>query len=122
MKSSDIDLSFAKTAGGDIGLIEGDDAVKHAISRLITTNLHDLAFNDVLRLNIRNYLFEEANQMVFGEIEQKIQHVLEYHEPRIKVKDVNVQILTGNGIDINIVYTDTVTGAVKTFDNSYGAK
>tara|TARA_A100001011_G_scaffold400628_1_gene516946 strand:- start:5365 stop:5808 length:444 start_codon:yes stop_codon:yes gene_type:complete len=87
---SDIDLSFLKSASGDVFKKTSAAAVKQSVKNLLMTNWGEKPFRPVFGGNLNNLLFELADNPTISSIGARIENVINNYEPRAEVKDVKV--------------------------------
>jgi phage baseplate assembly protein W len=104
---SDLDLDFlAHPTTKDIVKKTGIDAIKRSVRNLILTNFYDRPFRSYIGSNAIKLLFEPASSLTANHLTNFILEVIEAHEPRVTVTDVNVQFdYDNNGYNATIRYT-----------------
>ena len=88
---SDIDLSFKKKKNGDIFKKTDANAVKQAVKNLILTNHYEKPFSPFFGGNIREMLFDLADEDIEEDAEERIIEAINIFEPRALVQTVNVK-------------------------------
>lgn len=84
----DIDLTFSAKASGDVYKKTDAAAVRQAVKNLILTNHFEKPFVPKFGANIRDLLFELADDDTEYEIESSIRSAIENYEPRAEVISV----------------------------------
>jgi len=74
----------------DITPLKDIDAVRQAVKNLILTNFYDRPFHPELGSGVTALLFENASIFTAMRIRDEIKRVLEDHEPRVNVIDVDI--------------------------------
>jgi len=111
----DISLSFKRhPVTNDIAVLKNEDAIKRSVVNLIRTRVGERFFNSLLGSNVENSLFELATSDIVDPLDQEIRTVLSNFEPRVIVRQVNINLQEEkNLLDISIIY-DIVGLAVPT--------
>lgn len=83
-----------------------NEAVKNNLINFFLTNPGELPLNPTFGAGLRNYLFEQANDNTFSNIESFVNQKIKLYFPMIKVKklDVLTSPSTPNSIIINLQY------------------
>tara|TARA_R100001377_G_scaffold11011_1_gene5505 strand:- start:988 stop:1425 length:438 start_codon:yes stop_codon:yes gene_type:complete len=87
-KYSDIDLTLAVKASGEIFKKTDAAAVKQAVKNLILTNFYEKPFSPLFGGNIRDLLFDLADEDAEDDIEQRIISAIDTFEPRAEIVNV----------------------------------
>jgi len=87
-KYSDIDLTLAVKASGEIFKKTDAAAVKQAVKNLILTNFYEKPFSPLFGGNIRDLLFDLADEDTEDDIEQRIISAIDTFEPRAEIVNV----------------------------------
>ena len=87
---SDIDLSFLKSASGDVFKKTSAAAVKQSVKNLLMTNWGEKPFRPVFGGNLNDLLFELADNPTISSLAPMIENVLKNEEPRAEVQDIKV--------------------------------
>lgn len=104
---SDLDLTFTAKPNGEIYKKVDAAAVKQAIKNLILTNYYEKPFEPYFGTNIREMLFELADDLTSLDIKRSIKSAIETYEPRAIVQDVIVDfkdIDSTNAIGVSIIF------------------
>jgi len=90
----DIDLNFTLDAKGDIDIVEDVDAINQGLRVLIETitGFRPGPGNETFGLNLRQYLFSELSYPVAESIGSEVYEQVKRFEPRITIKNIDVQI------------------------------
>ena len=89
---SDIDLTFAKKASGDVYKKNDAAAVKQAIKNLLLTDLGEKPFNPYFGGGLNALLFELADDLLEDDINQEVAMAVKNWEPRAKILNVQSTI------------------------------
>ena len=87
----DIDLSFAAKPNGELFVKKDAAAVKQAVKNLIQTNHFEKPFLPFFGGNIREMLFDLADEDIGEDAEERIIEAINIFEPRALVQTVNVK-------------------------------
>lgn len=87
---SDIDLSFLKSASGDVFKKTSASAVKQSVKNLLMTNWGEKPFRPVFGGNLNDLLFELADNPTISTLAPRIENVINNEEPRAEVQDIKV--------------------------------
>ena len=86
----DVDLSFTARPNGEIYKKNDAAAVKQAIKNLLLTNHFEKPFLPLYGGNLRDLLFELADEGIEGNIISNITRAIEAYEPRAQIVDIEV--------------------------------
>ena len=102
----DISLSFARhPVTNDILTVRNEDAIKKSVTNLVKTAVGERFFNSLIGSTVTDSLFELNTIGISIVLEDEIKVLLNNFEPRIKVREINVQDDPDlNELDISIVY------------------
>ena len=90
----DLDLKLAiHPIRKDLNVLKDDNAVKNAVKNLLVTNANERPFQPFLGANLRGLLFEPADTLTKIALRENISNVLNNHEPRIIVQDIDIKDL-----------------------------
>ena len=104
---SDLDLAFANKPNGEIYKKIDAAAVKQSVKNLVLTNYYEKPFQPYFGTNIRDMLFELADDITSLEIKSSIAEAIEIYEPRAIVSDIIIdtnQIDTHNSLGVSIIF------------------
>jgi phage baseplate assembly protein W len=103
---TDLDLDFLRhPTTSDVVVKSGDDAIKRSIRNLIFTNYYDRPFRSYIGSNIRNTLFNNADQFTANQLQTAVTDVINNFEPRVSVLNVEVDLdVDRNGFNVNLMY------------------
>ena len=88
---SDLDFNFTKlSTTGDVAKKSDVEAVKQAMKALIQTRYFERPFQPYLGTSIADLLFENNTPMTRRLIEKSIREVIDNHEPRARIEDIQV--------------------------------
>ena len=102
----DISLSFARhPVTNDILPIRNEDAIKKSVTNLVKTVVGERFFNSLIGSTVNDSLFELNTIGISIVLEDEIKTLLNNFEPRIKVRQINIQDDPDlYELNINIVY------------------
>jgi len=84
----DIDLTFANKPSGEIFKKESAAAVKQAVKNLMLTNYFEKPFQPRFGGNLREMLFDLADDDAEEDIEERILNAIAVYEPRAQALNV----------------------------------
>ena len=84
----DIDLTFANKTSGEIFKKEDAAAVKQAVKNLMLTNYFEKPFQPLFGGNLREMLFDLADDDAEEDIEERIKNAIGVFEPRAQALNV----------------------------------
>ena len=102
----DISLSFKRhPVTNDLIHLKNEDAIKRAVQNLVRTKIGEVFFRNDIGTRITGSLFELANDDLVDPISTEIETVITNFEPRVNLKNVNVNSRPeDNALDIEISY------------------
>ncbi len=102
----DISLSFKRNpVTNDIISLRNEDAIKRSVINLVRTRIGERFFNSLLGSKVENYFFELADIGIEEPIREEIKTVINNFEPRVILRDVNVDLYPeDNAMNVSIVY------------------
>jgi len=104
-KYVDIDLSFTARPNGEIFKKQESAAVKQAVKNLILTNHYEKPFRPKFGGNVRDLLFDLADEFIEDDVKSKIIFAIENYEPRAQI--LNVQAVSSperNELRVTVVF------------------
>ena len=106
----DISLSFTKhPVTNDITILKNEDAIKKSVINLVRTRLNERFFNNLIGTSVDDTLFEIGNSDIFSFLEEEITTLLNNFEPRILLRNVEIEIPDDTN-DLNIKITYDIVG------------
>jgi len=84
----DIDITFANKSSGEIFKKEDAAAVKQAVKNLMLTNYFEKPFQPLFGGNLREMLFDLADEDAEEDIEDRVKNAIGVFEPRAQVLNV----------------------------------
>ena len=84
----DIDLTFANKPSGEIFKKTDAAAVKQAVKNLMLTNYFEKPFNPTFGANLRDLLFDLADEETEEDIEERCIAAVQAYEPRAQALNV----------------------------------
>jgi len=84
----DIDLTFANKTSGEIFKKESAAAVKQAVKNLMLTNYFEKPFQPLFGANLRELLFDLADDDAEEDVEERIINAIAVFEPRAQALNV----------------------------------
>ena len=102
----DISLSFeANGVTGDLPILKDERAINNSLRNLIQISPSEVPFRWDVGSKVTSYLFESVDYGTAGLIQSEIERTIKYNEPRVKVKDVIVDINDDvNSFVVTVVY------------------
>lgn len=102
----DISLSFKRNpVTNDIISLTNEDAIKRSVINLVRTRIGERFFNPLLGSKVENYFFELADIGVEEPLREEIRLVINNFEPRVVLRDVEVDLYPeDNAMEVSIVY------------------
>jgi phage baseplate assembly protein W len=102
------DISFSFTLNpltNDIIILQNEDAIKKSVMNLVRTEIGERFFNSLLGTSINKSLFELNTIEISTFLDEEIKNLLSNFEPRIRVRDVQVDAdLDSNDLNVKIQY------------------
>ena len=89
---SDIDLTFAKKASGDVFKKTDAAAVKQSVKNLLLTNRNEKPFDPNFGGNLDRFLFSLDEEFEEEDIEDAIAYAIHAHEPRAIFRGAQAKI------------------------------
>jgi len=115
---TDLDLVYKLNPNtGDIGVKTGINAIKQSINNILKTNHGERLFNPYFGANLRQFLFENINNVTAAAICSAVELAIKNDEPRVKILNVNVQTFADNN-DVQITLTIQIISIDTTIDVS----
>ena len=91
-KFVDISLAFEPNAlTGDLNILTNERAISNSIQNLILTIPGEVPFQSDIGSQVTNYLFELLDEGTAGILQQEIERVIRYSEPRVEIVSVVVE-------------------------------
>lgn len=101
----DLDLALPiHPRTGNIKPATGLKAVQKSIKNLILTAKWDIPFKPDIYGGIDEILFDNPSPVYFAHLQQVFKDLLDMYEPRVKVEDVDIEMVSDTTVGINIVY------------------
>jgi len=97
----DIDVTFANKPSGEIFKKEDAAAVKQAVKNLMLTNHFEKPFQPLFGGNLREMLFDLADEDAEEDIEDRVKNAIGVFEPRAQVLNV-LAVSTPDRNDIKV--------------------
>lgn len=115
----DIDLTFASRPSGDIYKKVDAAAVKQAVKNIVSTNILEKPFNSIFGADVRNLLFELADDLTANELEQQIAAAIITYEPRAQILNINASLQPDqNSVNISITFKVINVDEIVTFSTT----
>lgn len=88
---SDLDFNFTRlSSNSDVAKKTDVEAVKQSMKALIQTNYFDRPFHPELGCSVAGLLFENNTPMTQRSIRKSVEEVIQNHEPRAEITQVDV--------------------------------
>lgn len=112
-------VTFTKGNNG-VTLSEDEEDIRESLIILLTTSLGERVMRPDYGANMEDMLFESINVTTASMIINRLKRAILFHEPRVKVKDIDMVPDVGNGliqvtVDYTIIATNTRTNLVFPF-------
>lgn len=104
---SDLDLDFiAHPTTKDVVKKTGVEALKRSVRNLVLTNFYDRPFRSYIGSGAQKLLFENASPIISNFLKDAIREVLKNYEPRIAVRDIQVNFdIDNNGYNVVLAFS-----------------
>ena len=111
---TDLNLSFEIDSNtGDLNKMSDDTVIRRALENLLTTAKTEKPFRDDYGSDLKLNLFEVVSHHQLSMVESQVVNIIERGEPRITVRNVNVDgDLDNNYIEISIEYMINKTSEI----------
>lgn len=107
----DISLSFKRhPITNDMIILTNEDAIKKSVQNLVRTNIGERFFNPLLGSRVAFYLFELSNSDIEYILTDEIRTLLSNFETRIKVTEVQVEVLPDD-YELNVKISYDIIGS-----------
>lgn len=102
----DLSITFDKSpVTDDLLVTKNDAAIKRSVTNLILTKPGERFFNPNIGCGVSGFLFEPLDFITAGLIKDEIRYTINAFEPRVILKDVQVDIDDdNNGFEVIIEY------------------
>ena len=102
----DVSLAFeANALTGDITVLTNERAISNSIQNLILTINGEVPFENDIGSSVNSYLFEILDIGTAGILQQEIERVIKYNEPRVQIVSVDVQLIEDQyQFDVTVSY------------------
>lgn len=104
---SDLDLNFtAHPVTGDINIRYDADAIKASVKNLVLTQNYERPFHSEIGSPINGLLFDLATPLLKVTLQRTITDLINNHEPRVNLTEVNVNVSSdNNSVYVSIYFT-----------------
>lgn len=114
----DLSITFDKNpVTSDLLVTKNDAAIKRAIVNLILTKPGDRFFNPNIGCRISGLLFEPLDFITAGLVENEIRYTINAFEPRVILKNVEVEVDEDNN-RFEVIIEYTIIGQPNSIQNS----
>lgn len=101
----DIDLTFTAKPNGELYVKRDAAAVKQSVKNLLLTNHFEKPFQPFFGGNLRDLLFELADDDIDEQIRDNIREAIESYEPRAAVLKIDVKARPDyNSVDVTLTF------------------
>lgn len=102
----DVDVRFiAHPVNGELLVKKNADAIKQSVKNLVLTNRFEKLFRPDIYGGVTELLFENFDNATLILLRQRIEDVVNYHEPRARVVKVLVDDLPDNNqLTVSIIF------------------
>ena len=88
-----------------VQMVENEKDIEQSLHILLSTSIGERFLQPTYGADLRNYLFEPLNSGMKALLKDKIETAILYHEPRVKLIDVNLNTADTEGkTEIEIEY------------------
>lgn len=102
---SDFDLRMIPhPLTGDLNPIILEQAIKQSLRNLMYLERYDFPFDGDRFSGLKETLFENLNQLTISSLRSRIEWLVNRHEPRVKLEDIEIEEREPNGIHITLRY------------------
>jgi len=116
---TDIDLTFTNKATGDIYKKTNSAAVKQAVKNLLLTNRTEKPFQPYYGGDLNRFLFSLSEDFDEDDVKDNIAAAIQNHEPRVRVRDIQVLILPDSyDVKVTVIFQVISTSEVVSLDVS----
>lgn len=106
----DIDLTLALKTSGDVYKKVDAAAVKQAVKNIVLTNHFEKPFNPRFGGNVRDLLFDLADDETESDIESTITSAIQRYEPRADV----ISVIAKSAADLNSISVSITFNVINT--------
>ncbi|MEM6967096.1 MAG: GPW/gp25 family protein [Bacteroidota bacterium] len=94
---------------GEVKMVEANEDIHQSLEILLDTSLGERILQPSYGCSLRDFQFDPMNESMLGYIRDLVENALLYHEPRIKVLNVNINKSTSQEaiegkLIINVTY------------------
>ena len=115
-KISDVDLSFEPDPNtGDIRKLNRFAVIRRNLERIMTLQRLEKPFQEELGGTSGGLLFEVTSTADISFIETEIENIINRHEPRVEIRDLDIRSDQPNTLSIRIEYLIKDTQDIDTF-------
>jgi len=116
---TDIDLTFTNKVTGDIYKKTNSAAVKQAVKNLLLTNRTEKPFQPYYGGDLNRFLFSLSEDFDEDDVKDNIAAAIQNHEPRVRVRDIQVLILPDSyDVKVTVIFQVISTSEVVSLDVS----
>lgn len=83
--------SFTK-GGADVIMVADDEDIQQSLNIILATEARERFLLDNFGCNLNDFLFEEIDQRLLTRIRSTVKDAITFHEPRIKLEKVIVNV------------------------------
>lgn len=115
---SDLDLNFIPDPmTGDLKPLLNQEALKRSLRNALQMNAFDIPFNASIKSSVKNYLFEQNNQVSRTALVSELTWLTTKIEPRIEVQSIVVDVIASGlpGFNIAVTYKIKSTNQIDSF-------
>ena len=107
--------AFSK-GGGYVEMTTADTEIQESLRILMGTALNERVMQEDNGLDLRRYIFEEANQTLVANMRKRITRAIDRLEPRIELEQVNVT-LQGDDLSTLLIEIDYLVPSTNSRSN-----
>jgi phage baseplate assembly protein W len=99
--------------GRELGMVADAEDIQQSLHILLSTGLGERIMQENFGCDLQAVVFESISQRLINRINQQISDAIIYHEPRIKLEQVNVSVDSDDAglLKISIIYSIRTTNS-----------
>ena len=110
--------SFERTAGR-VALVSGEQDIRESLSILLSTSVGERVMQPTYGCNLDALMFEPLTPTITSQIKALVQDAILYHEPRIQLEEIDLQLDEQLEGVVNILLDYTVISTNSRFNFVY---
>ena len=77
-------------ANGEVAMVAAQEDIEQSLAIIFSTSLGERVLRPDFGCNLNDFQFEPINASLLGLLRDKIEHAVIYHEPRIKLRNLEI--------------------------------